>query len=266
MRRGGRHPPGRRVGAWLAAGPVQHPVRHPAGGRPAARGCRGGAGALAGRRWHREATAVTGYSWALAAGLALLGAAALLDLTAGARRERRERGREREAREAWLRAAPYLLGAAASACLAVTGAGALAGRAVRVGGAAGAGGGAPATTAGGLLGAGHGWLLGAGTGGLAADRLSGLFLLIAFGAATMVSLAFASWAAHTGPVRRGLGAGYALCLGAVAVVLIATDAFTLLFAWESVTVAFYLLAGFDRDRSGRPAAALVTFAFGKVSG
>src|SRR5579875_795275 len=136
----------------------------------------------------------------------------------------------------------------------------------RVGGAAGAGGGAPATTAGGLLGAGHGWLLGAGTGGLAADRLSGLFLLIAFGAATMVSLAFASWAAHTGPVRRGLGAGYALCLGAVAVVLTATDAFTLLFAWESVTVAFYLLAGFDRDRSGRPAAALVTFAFGKVSG
>src|SRR5579875_1155097 len=253
MRRGGRHPPGRRVGAWLAAGPVQHPVRHPAGGRPAARGCRGGAGALAGRRWYREATAVTGYSWALAAGLALLGAAALLDLTAGARRERRERERERrerEAREAWLRAAPYLLGAAASACLAVTGAGALAGRAVRVGGAAGAGGGAPATTA----------------GGLAADRLSGLFLLIAFGAATMVSLAFASWAAHTGPVRRGLGAGYALCLGAVAVVLTATDAFTLLFAWESVTVAFYLLAGFDRDRSGRPAAALVTFAFGKVSG
>ncbi len=212
---------------------------------------------------------MTGYSWALAAGLALLGAAALLDLTAGARRERRERERERrerEAREAWLRAAPYLLGAAASACLAVTGAGALAGRAVRVGGAAGAGGGAPATTAGGLLGAGHGWLLGAGTGGLAADRLSGLFLLIAFGAATMVSLAFASWAAHTGPVRRGLGAGYALCLGAVAVVLTATDAFTLLFAWESVTVAFYLLAGFDRDRSGRPAAALVTFAFGKVSG
>src|SRR5579875_2248716 len=58
------------------------------------------------RRGRRpRGTAMTGYSWALAAGLALLGAAALLDLTAGARRERRERERERrerEAREAWL--------------------------------------------------------------------------------------------------------------------------------------------------------------------
>jgi formate hydrogenlyase subunit 3/multisubunit Na+/H+ antiporter MnhD subunit len=50
------------------------------------------------------------------------------------------------------------------------------------------------------------------------------------------------------------------------VFLTAGDAFTLLFAWEILTVAFYLLAGFERDKPGRPASALVTLAFGKVSG
>ena len=97
-------------------------------------------------------------------------------------------------------------------------------------------------------------VLGPGTAGLAADRLSGLFLVIAFGAAGCVSLAFANWAYKGGTSRRGLGACYALTLAAVAVFLIATDAFTLLFAWEMLTVAFYLLAGFERDgRAGRSA-------------
>src|ERR1700749_3503358 len=44
------------------------------------------------------------------------------------------------------------------------------------------------------------------------------------------------------------------------------DAFKALFGWESLTVAFYLMAGAngrDRDRAG---AARITVAFGKVSG
>ena len=174
---------------------------------------------------------MNGFAGLLAAGLALLAAAAALDLAAGARLPR-------------LMPVPYLLGAAGSACLAAGGAGALAGHRPRL------------------------WdgVLGPGTAGLAADRLSGLFLVITFSAATAVSLAFASWAARGGPGRRGLGASYALALGAVAVVLTARDAFTLLFAWETLTVAFYLLAGFERTRRGRPAAALVTLAFGKLSG
>ena len=45
--------------------------------------------------------------------------------------------------------------------------------------------------------------------------------------------------------------------------LTARDAFTLLFGWESLTLAFWLLAGFDRRQPGRPAAALVTLAFGR---
>jgi hydrogenase-4 component B len=190
---------------------------------------------------------VSGFAAALAAALALFAAAAALDLAAGVRWPRLVR-------------VPYLLGTAGSACAAVAGAGALAGRPVRLWPGAG-GGGFPEA------GAGGGGFLGAGTTGLAADRLSGLFLLIAFSAAALVSLAFASWAGRPGrPGRRGLGASYALAVGAVAVVMTATDAFTLLFAWEALTVAFYLLAGFERARAGRPAAGLVTLAFGKISG
>ncbi len=169
----------------------------------------------------------------LAAGLGALAVAAAVDLIGGARWPR-------------VRAVPYLAGAAGASCLAVAGAAAVAGHHVRLGTG--------------------GWL-GAGTTGLAADPLSGLFLVIALGAAVPVSLACASWAAHPGTVgRRGLGAGYALTLGAVALVMTATDAFTLLLAWELLTVAFYLLAGFERRRPGRPGAALVTLVFGKISG
>ena len=97
-----------------------------------------------------------------AAGLILLALAALADLI-GSRA---------------MRAGPlYLLGAAGSACLAALGGFALAGRPVRLDVA--------------------GWLgepvPGQPAAGLAADRLSGLFLALAFGAAVPVSVAFASW-------------------------------------------------------------------------
>jgi formate hydrogenlyase subunit 3/multisubunit Na+/H+ antiporter MnhD subunit len=176
---------------------------------------------------------VTAFGALLAAGLIAAAAAGVLDLVAGARRAR-------------LRAVPYLAGAAGSVCLVVAGAGAIAGRPVRLSVA--------------------GWL-GPGTAGLMADRLSGLFLVIALGAAVPVSLAFASWAARPGAVgRRGLGASYALTLAAVTVVITAADAFTVLLAWELLTIAFYLLAGFDRGRPGRPGGALITLVFGRISG
>jgi formate hydrogenlyase subunit 3/multisubunit Na+/H+ antiporter MnhD subunit len=177
-------------------------------------------------------------SGVLAAGLILLAAAAAVDLGAGARWPR-------------LMSVPYLLGAAGSGCLAAAGAGVLAGQHARL--------------------AVSGWLgtgpPGIGTRGLVADHLSALFLLISFAAATGVSLAFANWASRPGSVRqRGLGASYALALGAVAVFMTATDAFTALFAWETLTVAFYLLAGFERGRRGRPEGAFITLVFGRVSG
>src|ERR1700689_3407180 len=93
-----------------------------------------------------------------------------------------------------------------------------------------------------------------------------MFLALAFGAAVPVSVAFASWARSPREKRRGLGASSAVALGSVAVIVTARDAFTFLFGWEGLTLAFYLLAGSERHNRGRGAAAQITFAFGKVSG
>jgi len=176
---------------------------------------------------------MTTLSIVFVAGLIALAAGGLIDLVLGAAREQP-------------RTVPYLLGAAGSGCIAAAGAGALAGDVVRV----------PV----------EGWL-GAGTAALTADRMSGMFLVIAFSAAFAVSLAFAAWAARPGSVgRRGLAAGYALTLGSVAVFLTAADAFTALLSWELLTIAFYLLAGFERGRPGRRGGALITLVFGRISG
>ena len=156
----------------------------------------------------------------------------------------------------WLGFLPYLVAAAGSACLLAAGAGALAGDRVALGldnllgfGHLGRGGGAGASTV------------------LAVDRLSGLFLVIVFGAAVPVTLLAGSRLPGPHGHRRGrLGAGCALTLAALGVIITARDAFTLLFGWEALTVAFYLLAGFDRASAGRPAGAVITFIFGKVSG
>jgi formate hydrogenlyase subunit 3/multisubunit Na+/H+ antiporter MnhD subunit len=171
-----------------------------------------------------------------AAGLILLAAAAAAGfISAGPR---------------WMRSLPYMLGAAGSACLAAAGGFALSGRTVELNVA--------------------GWLgrpIGSGqSAGLAVDRLSGMFLVMALGAAVPVSVALASWATRADAATRQLAEGYALAVGATAVIMTARDAFTVLFGWEALTAAFYLLAGAnpaDRDRAG---AARVTVAFGKVSG
>jgi hydrogenase-4 component B len=179
-------------------------------------------------------------SWVFAAGLMLLVVAAAVDLL----------GLPRPGR-GWPSGLPYVLGAAGCGCLAAVGGAALAGNTVRLDVA-------------GLLGQA---VPGQQTLGLSADRLSGLFLAMALGAAVPVSIAFASWAARPGTVRhRGLGASYALAVGSVAVIVTATDAFTFLFAWEALTLAFYLLAGFRRHRAETASAAQITFAFGKISG
>jgi hydrogenase-4 component B len=149
------------------------------------------------------------------------------------------------------RGAPYLAGAAGAACLAVAGGFALDGRTVRLNVA--------------------GWLGDPVPGqqalGLTADRMSGMFLVMALGAAVPVSVAFASWAA--GPASaatRMLAEGYALALGSVAVIMTAADAFTALFGWEALTAAFWLLAGANRADRDRAGAARITVSFGKVSG
>jgi hydrogenase-4 component B len=154
-------------------------------------------------------------------------------------------------RPRWLRGLPYAVGAAGAACLATAGGFALAGRTVALNVA--------------------GWLGDPVPGqqalGLAADKLSGMFLVMALGAAVPVSVAFASWSAKpTSAATRMLASGYALALGAAVVIMTAQDAFTFLFGWETLTVAFWLLAGANRGEGDRVGAARITVAFGKVSG
>ncbi|WP_236795258.1 proton-conducting transporter membrane subunit [Amycolatopsis sp. GM8] len=169
-------------------------------------------------------------NWLFVAGLALLGLALAWDLVFGVRHR-------------WARVVPYVCGAVASVVLVIVGAGGLADIPAR-------------------------WsldsVLGFGSAALTVDRLSGLFLVISFAVAAPVSLACAGWASRPERVRaRGLGAAYALTLASVAVVVTADNAFVFLFAWESLTLAFYLLTAHRRDTA---TPAVVTVMLSKISG
>jgi hydrogenase-4 component B len=99
------------------------------------------------------------------------------------------------------------------------------------------------------------------------DPLAGVFLTLTAALAVAVSVCLVSWARLTRRLSgHGTAAGYLLLLGSVTVIIVAGDAFTFLFAWESLTVAFYILVGIHRDRRPHSRAAWVTFGLGKTSG
>jgi hydrogenase-4 component B len=100
-------------------------------------------------------------------------------------------------------------------------------------------------------------------GGLSVDALSGLFLVISFGVAIP---ALAAAAASANRNRPRLPAAVALALAAVAVIITSDNFFVLLFGWEGLTVAFYLMAGYDRELPGRATGSVITVVFGKASG
>jgi formate hydrogenlyase subunit 3/multisubunit Na+/H+ antiporter MnhD subunit len=109
--------------------------------------------------------------------------------------------------------------------------------------------------------------LGVGDTSVRLDALAGLFLTLTGGLAIALSACLVSWARPTGRVRgRGTGACYLLLLGAVTVILVAGDAFTFLFGWESLTLAFYGLVGIRRADKGNARASWATLGMGKVSG
>ncbi|MGH8918016.1 MAG: proton-conducting transporter membrane subunit, partial [Actinomycetes bacterium] len=173
--------------------------------------------------------------WVLATALLALLGAGLLDLLGGIR----------------LRSVPYLVAAAASVLLVVVGAAGISGTRIRLGldSALGSG------------------ILGFGPTALSVDRLSGLFLVISFAVAVPVGLVCAAWAARPGRVaHRSLAATHCLVLGAVAVVITADNAFVFLLAWELLTIAFYLLAAFERSKADRADAAIITVNLSKLSG
>ena len=169
-----------------------------------------------------------------AAALACLLAGAVVDLGLGTR-------------SAVVRAAPYLFGTAASACLLAVGIHATSS--------------APATI-------GIAPLFDIGRGALRVDALAGSFLTLLFGVAVAVSLCFASWAwsdvgrAH----RRAVATGYLSLLASVAVVVCAADAFVFIFAWEALTVSFYLLTSAQRGSATDARAPWATAGLGKLSG
>lgn len=112
-----------------------------------------------------------------------------------------------------------------------------------------------------------GTTLGFGHSALRADPLSGLFLTLTGLIATPVALAFSAWSRDSQDVPyRGLAAAVALTIASVTVVELADNAYVFLFGWEGLSVAFYLLSGYRRERSGQANASMLTFAFSKGSG
>lgn len=110
-------------------------------------------------------------------------------------------------------------------------------------------------------------LLGLGQATLRLDPLAGMFLTLLFGLGVPVSACFAAWVRSAGTEHhRGTAIGYLLVLGSVAVVLVAANAFVFLFAWELLTVAFYVLTAATRSGADQPRAAWATAGFGKLSG
>lgn len=104
---------------------------------------------------------------------------------------------------------------------------------------------------------------GLGSAALRCDGLSGLFLIIAFAVAIPV---LCTGPGADGPRRARLPALIAATLGAVEVIVTADQLFVLLFGWETLTVCFYLLTGYDRHLPGRARASVAAATFGKLSG
>lgn len=110
---------------------------------------------------------------------------------------------------------------------------------------------------------GLGGLAGFGPAALRVDALSGLFLIVSFGVAVPALIAAA---ASANQPRPRLPAAIAVTLIAVAIILVTDNLFVLLFGWELLTVAFYLVSGYDRDLPGRARGSVTTVVFGKASG
>lgn len=171
----------------------------------------------------------------LAAGLACFAVGVAVDVVGGVRRTA-------------VRLLPYLSGIAGSACLFALGVHAT-------------------TTSTAASGIDLSEVLGFRQGGFRLDHLAGLFLTLLFALGIAVSACFVSWARPSDRShRRGTASGYLLLLASVAVILCAADAFTFLFAWEALTVAFYMLTSVTRREVRQAGAAWSTVGIGKVSG
>jgi formate hydrogenlyase subunit 3/multisubunit Na+/H+ antiporter MnhD subunit len=112
-----------------------------------------------------------------------------------------------------------------------------------------------------------GALFGVGESSVRFDPLAGLFLTLTGSLAVALSACLVGWVRPAGRAAgRGMASGYLFLLGSVSVILVAGDAFSFLFAWESLTVALYVLVGVRRADKANARAAWATLAMGKMSG
>jgi hydrogenase-4 component B len=102
-----------------------------------------------------------------------------------------------------------------------------------------------------------------GTAHLRVDPLAGFFLAVVGAVEFPIALGFAGWRRIA---RRGLGALHALTAAAVVFVVLSDNVFYFFFAWEGLTVCFYLLAVFDREKPDRVHGGLLTVGIGKIGG
>jgi formate hydrogenlyase subunit 3/multisubunit Na+/H+ antiporter MnhD subunit len=111
------------------------------------------------------------------------------------------------------------------------------------------------------------FLSGVGQHALRVDQLAGFFLTLLFAVAVAVSACFVSWVRPSErESHRGTAVGFMLLLASVAVIVCAANAFLFLFAWELLTVAFYLLTSVTRSAKRQVSAAWSTLGMGKLSG
>jgi formate hydrogenlyase subunit 3/multisubunit Na+/H+ antiporter MnhD subunit len=111
------------------------------------------------------------------------------------------------------------------------------------------------------------FLSGVGQHALRLDQLAGFFLTLLFALGVAVSACFVSWVRPwERESHRGTAMGFMLLLMSVAVILCAANAFLFLFAWELLTVAFYLLTSVTRSTKRQVSAAWSTIGMGKFSG
>lgn len=110
-------------------------------------------------------------------------------------------------------------------------------------------------------------VLGAGPSELRLDHLAGLFLTLLFSLGAIVSLSMVAWSSQQPlALRRGMAAGHLALLGSVTLIICASDAFLFVFAWEVLTVSFYVLTSVTRGSRAHASAAWATLGMGKVSG
>ncbi len=164
--------------------------------------------------------------------LLAMGAGAVINLVAGSGPK-------------WSRWATYGMASAASGVLVAVGALCISGRTVRVD---------------------LGNLLDFGQTRLLLDPLAGLFLTLVGGLGLVISLSMLNWPPPSPAGGRALGWAYMLLLAAMTVVVVAADAFTFLFAWEALTVAFYVLVLATRADRAQPGAAWATASVGAWGG